>query len=307
MSDEKPKNKHYETEFSFSFSALGDKLQNALGSLSEEPETAYFEEKLGEETEARVSVGSGVGKLHIHAGDDASLLAKVETRHVGKMHFSAEPDGKGKKLKIENQVIKSGIRGMIGSIGKRDLFMDVALSASLPLDVRIDNGVGEALLDLRGLTVSNFKLEGGVGPAIVYLPEGDYKTSIEGGVGPVTLNLPQATGHKVSVDGGVGPMSINLADYSDITLDVDGGMGPVNINVPAGTPLMIEYESGIGPFSKPAELVQKQKNVWQTEGYDLAERSVYLKLEGGVGPCRVTFVDGDPAANEEKSKRKTDE
>lgn len=307
MTEEKQKNKNYKTEFSFSFNDIADRVTNMLGSIGEEPETAFFSEKLGDEKSARIDVHGGIGKLHIHAGEDASLLAKAESRHVGKMLFSAVSDGMVKTVKIENQVMKGGLRGVVGGFGKKDLFLDVAVAPSLPLDVHVDNGVGEALIDLRGLHLSEFKLDGGVGPATIYLPEGDFKTKVDGGVGPCTIHLPATTGNKVRLEGGVGPMHVNVAENADLTLDLEGGVGPINVNIPAGSPLMLEYESGLGPLNRPSGLVQKSKNVWHTEGYDLAERSVYLKLEGGIGPVRISFVtpDGEPIPGE-KAKRKND-
>ncbi|MBK8138884.1 MAG: hypothetical protein IPK52_24230 [Chloroflexi bacterium] len=308
MTDEKQKNQNYKTEFSFSFNNLAERVSTMLGSIGEEPEMASFSEKVGDETSAKIDINGGIGKLHLHPGENPALLAQVETRHVGKMLFSAISDGTGSKtVKIENQVMKGGVRGIVGGFGKKDLFIDIALAPGLPLNVDVDSGVGESLLDLRGLHVADFKLEGGVGPSTVYLPDGDYKISIEGGVGPCHIHLPASSGNKARVEGGVGPMNLTVAENADATLEVEGGVGPANINVPAGSPLMIEFESGLGPLNRPAGLVQKSQNVWHTEGYDLAERSVYVKVKGGIGPVRVTFVtpDGEPLPGE-KSKRKND-
>jgi hypothetical protein len=301
------KKKKYETDFSFSFGGLAEKVTGAFGSLGEEPKTAYFESALEGEKTAKVKVEGSLGKLHVHPTDDSRLLVKVETRHVGEMVFSAnaEDNGAHKSVVVENQPIKSGLRAVIGGIGKRDLFIDVALTPSIPLNVQVNGGLGEALIDLRGLNLSEVKLHGGVGTATVYLPDGDYSAKIDGGVGPSYLYLPAVTANKVQIDGGVGPMTITVAEDADLTLNVACGVGPMTINLPIGTPLMVEWEGGIGPFTKPAGLVQKNKNVYHTEGYDLAGKSVYLKLEGGVGPARVNFVtpDGEPLAGGEKAKR----
>jgi hypothetical protein len=308
MADEKKK-KNYETDFSFSFAGIADKITDTLGSMGDEPETAYFENARENETSAQIKLSGSFGKFHVHSVDDPRLLVKAETRHIGKMRFNVESKDNGahKVVTVENEVMKGGLRGVFGGFGKRaDLYIDVALTPSLPLNVRVDGGLGEALIDLRDLNLSEFKFDGGVGTATVYLPDGDYKATIEGGVGPAFVHLPAVTANKVKVEGGVGPMTVNVAEDADLTLDVEGGVGPITINVPAGSPLMIEWESGLGPLNKPSGLVQKNKNLWHTEGYDLAGKSVYLKLEGGVGPARVNFVtpDGEPVSNG-KNKRDT--
>ncbi|MBK9125437.1 MAG: hypothetical protein IPM16_20260 [Chloroflexi bacterium] len=305
MSDEKKKN--FETEFSFNFSGLADKISEVVGNVGEEPETSYFDEKIGEATVAKVEISGGMGKLHVHPVEDETLLAQVETKHVGKMNYvvSQSGNGAGKNVKIENQVMKGGFRGIIGGMGKKDLYVDAALTTKIPLELKVETGVGEALVDVRDLSLISAFVEGGVGPATVYLPEGDYKAKVEAGVGPLTVNVPAHLKSTLRVEGGVGPCTVNVPAGADLTLDVEAGVGPMVIRLAAGTPFMVDYEGGLGPFHRPEGLVQKSKKVWQTEGYDLASESVFVKLEGGVGPCKILFVEDEGAA--EKAKPKNDE
>ncbi len=307
MADDKQK-KNFQTDFSFSFAGIADKVTNAIGSFGDEAETSYFESVLEGETSAKIKVEGSFGRLHVHPGDDTRLLAKVETRHIGKMRFDAVSgdNGASKTVTIENEVLKSGLRGIIGGIRQRDLYIDVALSAAIPLNVKVNGGVGEGIIDMRGLSLNEFKLSGGVGTVTVYLPDGDFRTAISGGVGPSYIHLPAVTANPVKVEAGVGPMAITIAENADLTLDVQCGVGPLTVNLPEGTPVMIEWEGGLGPLNKPSGLVQKNRNIWHTEGYDLAGKSVYLKLEGGVGPTRISYVtpDGEPLPGE-KGKRDT--
>lgn len=302
MSDKK---KNVETEFSFDFSGLANKIGEVVGTIGEEPETSYFDEKIGEATVAKVEINGGMGKLHVHPVEDESLLAQVETKHIGKMNYvvSQSGNGAGKTVKIENQVMRGGFRGIIGGMGKKDLYIDAALTAAIPLELKVETGVGEALVDARDLSLISAHVDGGVGPATVYLPEGDYKAKVEAGVGPLTVNVPAHLKSTLRIEGGVGPVTVNVPAGANLTLDVEAGVGPMTIRLAEGTPFMVDYDGGLGPFHRPNGLVQKSKKVWQTEGYDLAAESVFVKLEGGVGPSKIVFVDHEA----EKSKRKNGE
>ncbi|NOG51312.1 MAG: hypothetical protein HND48_19225 [Chloroflexi bacterium] len=78
MSDKK---KNVETEFSFDFSGLANKIGEVVGTIGEEPETSYFDEKIGEATVAKVEINGGMGKLHVHPVEDEPAGAGGDQAH----------------------------------------------------------------------------------------------------------------------------------------------------------------------------------------------------------------------------------
>ena len=125
---------------------------------------------------------------------------------------------------------------------------DVKLNPAIPLDLKLDMGVGQAVLDLRGLTLNTVDIGAGAGELQMDL-SGAWAQSapiiIEGGVGKVTLRLPSAVGVRVVAETGLGRVNANgLSKEGDayvnaayatsamaLTITVKTGVGEVNLTV----------------------------------------------------------------------------
>ena len=125
---------------------------------------------------------------------------------------------------------------------------DVKLNPAIPLDLKLDMGAGQAVLDLRGLTLNTVDIAAGAGELQMDL-SGAWAQSapiiIEGGVGKVTLRLPKAVGVRVVAETGLGRVNANgLSKEGDayvnaayatsavaLTITVKTGVGEVNLTV----------------------------------------------------------------------------
>ena len=125
---------------------------------------------------------------------------------------------------------------------------DVKLNPAIPLDLKLDMGAGQAVLDLRGLTLNTVDIAAGAGELQMDL-SGAWAQSapiiIEGGVGKVTLRLPSAVGVRVVAETGLGRVNANgLSKEGDayvnaayatsavaLTITVKTGVGEVNLTV----------------------------------------------------------------------------
>ena len=125
---------------------------------------------------------------------------------------------------------------------------DVKLNPAIPLDLKLDMGAGQAVLDLRGLTLNTVDIGAGAGELQMDL-SGPWTQSvainIEGGVGKVTLRLPSAVGVRVVAETGLGRVNANglrkegdayvNAAYATsavaLTITVKTGVGEVNLTV----------------------------------------------------------------------------
>jgi hypothetical protein len=130
------------------------------------------------------------------------------------------------------------------SLGDTRYEWDVALADSVPLDLDLDLGAGEATLDLRDTMLEELTVEVGAGDLAVDL-SGDYDESVDvrmkGGAGRLTLTVPRDMGVRVQIDGGIGTVSadgfisedgdwINEAyrDRGDVMdIEIDGGVGDI--------------------------------------------------------------------------------
>ena len=85
---------------------------------------------------------------------------------------------------------------------------DLSLNRDIPLDLQVASGAGRSSIDLTGLNLRRFDLNGGVGQVTVKLPtQGRYAVKIDGGVGQIIIMVPQGLAARVQTDGGLGGVS----------------------------------------------------------------------------------------------------
>ena len=122
---------------------------------------------------------------------------------------------------------------------------DLLLNQDLPLDLRIENGVGKSEIKLSDINLSGLDIRGGVGEITIYMPsKGNLKANIKSGVGKLVVYLPSNLPAQIKIDNGLGNVSIlgdftqkngryftqNYKSSSDfVELIVDGGVGNIRI------------------------------------------------------------------------------
>jgi predicted membrane protein len=71
----------------------------------------------------------------------------------------------------------------------------------VPVDLQVDFGAGEALLDLEDLQASALQVNGGVGEASVTLPaKGNYNATVNGAIGSIVIIVPEELGVRLDTD-----------------------------------------------------------------------------------------------------------
>ncbi len=120
---------------------------------------------------------------------------------------------------------------------------DLSLNRDLPLDLVVNAGAGQSMLDLVNLNLRRLQIDGGVGQVTVKLPaKGKYDVGVDGGVGQVIVIVPEGLAARVTVDGGLGGVATQgsfrrdgdnylTGDYNTAenraTINVNGGVGQI--------------------------------------------------------------------------------
>ena len=203
---------------------------------------------LGSAERVVIEVDMGIGKLNVKAGStallDAEFTYNVEewapavdysvANGVGRLSIT-QPDAKGKN----------------SPKGARNEW-ELSLSEDVPLEVSIDMGVGEVLLDLGDLILTDLSVDHGVGDVRINLvghDTGDLTASVDGGVGEITITVPSSIGVRVDADTGIGALKthgltkrdgafVNDAygeTESTIRLSIDAGIGKITVETADGT------------------------------------------------------------------------
>lgn len=274
---EKPKNKEAngEVEWSFDFANLGDSLKNMANSLAGEEEiheTSYTVAKTGVES-ARVKVNFAAGNNFISALEaDSPHVLEAHLKHIGEIKFNDEGDAEktieikqAGKLKDISTPLKQGLRLAANS---KDIEWHVNLAPNIPLSLKVNGGVGPTKLNLTSLTVRDVNIDAGVGQFVITLPQQDTDIAVD-------------------INSGIGETKIYVPEDSNATLDIDAGVGSVDVTIPPNTAVQIRGKSGIGSIHVPDNLHKRDTGVWQSEGFDLAEKRIVIRYNGGVGSFHV--------------------
>jgi hypothetical protein len=278
--EEKPKRKSKEgkVEWAFDFAELGEGIKSFFNSLAGDEnlvESVFEVQRDGETQALRVKVDFSVGKGTFQALPAGGQLFHANVHHVGEMEFlTSGTDTKRITLRQKKPTsIAAPIRQGFRAIADRnDLRWDVGIAPDVPVALDIEGGVGPITLDMTGLRVRSADVESGVGTMDIILPS-------------------QAEPMRLDLDSGVGETNISVPAGVHGEIDIEAGVGQVNITVTPNTALRLKAERGIGSISVPKHLVEVKDKVWQTEGYDLAERKLFVKYEGGVGSFKLKVAD----------------
>jgi len=282
---EKPKRQtpEGEVEWSFDFAKLGDSIKDMANSLAgeEEVQESQFTVSKAGVTSARVKVNFAAGKNNLFALDSGSAnLLDANLKHVGEIEFTEDGDEtKSVTIKQKNKVkdiatpIKQGLRMVANS---KDIEWNIQLTPDVPLSLDVNGGVGPTKVDMTGLNVRNLKLDAGVGQFTVILPQQD---------GEIDLDM----------NTGVGETKIYLPENVNANVDIKAGVGSVNVTIPPNAAIQIRANNGIGSVHVPKSLRKMSKQgdfietggMWQSEGFDLAERRIVIRYNGGVGSFHV--------------------
>lgn len=192
-------------------------------------------------TQADITLSPGVGRLELSSLEQNSTKAiegQIELVRGERLEHSAALSGNTLKVRLEAQ------SNSIGLNARRPEGWKLRLSPKVSLRLNVNSGVGENVLDLSGLKLSDLEVTSGVGRTEVRLSsQGQYSAKIEGGVGALEVNVPSTVGLRLHVSTGLGGAELptNLiskgektyesADYQTaknrVDLEISSGVGGI--------------------------------------------------------------------------------
>jgi hypothetical protein len=196
--------------------------------------------------EAEISLRHGAGRLSIRTGTaGADLLSGTFT---GGLEHSSRLDG-------QRLAVQMRVPGGIGSIfswpwnwgASGGIGWDVNLNPEIPLDLALNTGAGETLLDLRDLQVRAISLETGASATELTLPAaaGLTQVRIKSGVSSVKVRVPDGVAARIRTTGGLSSTEVDTLRFPQrggfyesldfetaenrAEIDVEMGVGSVEI------------------------------------------------------------------------------
>ncbi|MBN1939633.1 MAG: hypothetical protein JW843_08605 [Candidatus Aminicenantes bacterium] len=193
--------------------------------------------------EAVVTIKMNAGEMRVRRGEAGELLkgSFYYNRRPWEPRIDHHVSGDVARLLVEQ-------RRMGPVFGRVRNNWSLALSPEIPMELRLDLGVGKAEIDLSGIPVRKLDIQVGVGGMDLNLA-GDRPESlagqIEGGIGKAEIILPEEIGVRLRIEGGLG--SIDAPGFTrdgdiyrneawgktsrEITLEIEAGIGRIDLRL----------------------------------------------------------------------------
>jgi hypothetical protein len=159
--------------------------------------TREIRQSLGDATQAEVTIGPAVAALHVNALPESASLVEG-TVHLGSGEKLAEEYSQSGSTAVYS--LKSeAVTAFPFAIGwEKERTWDLGLSPGAALQLHASMGVGETVLNLTGLSLSDLEVNGGVGRTQVTLAaEGRYTASVDQGIGEIVIVVPEGVALRV--------------------------------------------------------------------------------------------------------------
>lgn len=231
---------------------------------------------------ADVELELSVGESYVYAlaaGDNRLLAADLN--YLGSLAFGVTGDAQRHAFLRQSTPLTVGWANPVNWTNRPT--WHIGLTRALPLDLRVQGGVGDADVNLTGLRLQAVRVEGNIGRMNVTLAAGrsPYSVNIRGGAGPLALNIPDGANADVNVRGGVGGLLLNIAAHAAVQVNVDGGVGRT------------EMRPGFRRMEATAPGLPNT-GLWETVGYHDQARRVRVNVaEGMVGNLSVRVLAAD--------------
>lgn len=188
-----------------------------------------------------VNLKMGAGELHVDGGSANLLDASFRFNNPAwEPRVDYRRDGARGTLDVQQG---SGST----SFGRNENTWDMHLNNSVPMDVAVDMGAGEATVTLGSATLEGLTIKQGAGEVTLDLrgtPKRSYDVRFNGGVGAAHIRLPRSVGIVATATHGLGSVNISgLQQQGDtwvnaghehdavvVHLDAKGGVGEIEIS-----------------------------------------------------------------------------
>ena len=252
---------------------------------------------LGKEKTLISNISFDIGSLEIAGADKTADLYSFDLEYdkasySPDVRYDAALAGEEGRFSFNLQSThKSGIRRQ-----RHNNRIRVAFNNSVPLNLEVNAGVGDARLSLSGMKLSRVNFESGVGGAkiAVYEPNPipcEY-LGIKNGVGGLdAIGLGNLDFRVLEFEGGVGGANLDLTGEwkRNAEIRIKVGVGGVNVKMPREIGVKVEAEKH---FLSGVQLdgFNQRDSVYYSANYDTAAIRVSVRVETGIGGLKITWI-----------------
>lgn len=248
--------------------------------------------QLSGDEEVEVNIGYGAGRLQVEPGADDRLY-NFELRYD---EDSAEPeiewDRGDRRLELGIQSIEGdhNIRK-----GEHEGFANISLNPTVPMDLELEFGAGEAEIELGGMALSNVSISTGASRTRVNFSRPNRRVveelSIRAGAADLDIRgLGNARAESIDFEGGVGSTELGFEGLrSSAEVSVKMGVGSVVLRIPRSVGVRVDRDSFLSGFDAPG--MERRGEAYFNSNWSSATTRLTIDVSAVLGSIDIEWID----------------
>jgi hypothetical protein len=259
-----------------------------------EPASLSQTQPLRNEKSLSADVSVDVGALEI-SGENSSDAYSADLEYDKAtcepiIHYDSVQEGEEGKLSVRLEETHAGRRAHPSNR------LRLKLANSIPLNLRVETGVGQTRLSLSGLRLVGLDLQSGVGGGKISVLEPNStrcdRVQIKNGVGGLdALGLGNLNFSDFEFEGGVGGASLDFTGEwkEDADIRIQIGVGGVTARMPRDIGVRVEAEKHL--FSGlHLDGFSRRNSYYYSDNYDQTRVHLSVRVITGVGGFRISWI-----------------
>jgi hypothetical protein len=257
--------------------------------------TIDFSRQLRDTLPQRIRVQYGAGKLEVRGTNDPLLYAmhlRYDESRAAPLH---QYDAEQRSTVLGVESIGRGLRTASGDDRDEVGELKLLVPARVPLELDLELGGTQSVLELGGLALRSLRLECGATDASLLFstPNHARMRDIEIDVGAAdftAVNLGNANAEQIRLRGGVGVVDLDFggAWTQDMTVSTRLAVGKLKLRIPSDVGVRLEVQRVAAGFEHQGFV--KRDDAWYSDNYERAPRKLRLRAETFFGKIEIERV-----------------
>jgi hypothetical protein len=241
----------------------------------------------------RVRVDYTVGALSIGSTTDSVL-------YRSRLRYDADRFEPVRTFDLASNTLRMGVRGdadvplRIGG-GSEEGTLALDLTKEHPVDLDIDLGATNAVIDLSGIAVSRLAINSGASEITLRFgaanPIAMQELAIDAGVARLEIHkLGNANADRVRITGSAASVDLDLSGawQGDRELQVALTFGAATVRVPRGTAVSVKHSRVLGTFDSAG--LTERSGVYVSDDWDTAEKRIIIDARTTFGTLSLRWI-----------------
>lgn len=245
------------------------------------------------EKQLDVRVDYAAGRLRV-APSESALLYQVELRYDESVFTPVT------EYSPEAGRLRVAVRGQRDGVRMKNIAQEaratLSLSPTVPLDLEMSFGAGEADLDLGGLSLRRLDLSTGASETRVRFSTPNRavadRIDLRAGVSDFrATGLGNANASRFTFEGGVGSTTLDFGGRwsRSASGSIHIGMGSLDLRFPRALGVKIVKNSFLTTFDSSG--LVKRGDAFYSRNWDTAEHQLTLTIDAGMGSIDIRWID----------------